>query len=78
MLNDVSLILNALTWLNFCVGLKIIKLVGFILGLDLSKLESKEKWGRTAGGYLLQFNSWMNFTCVLMININLHGGLRLY
>ena len=57
MLNDVFLILNALVWLNSCVGVKIIKLVGFILGLDLSKLESKEKQGRTAGGCLLQFNS---------------------
>ena len=57
MLNDVFLILNALIWLNFCAGVKIIKLVGFILGLDLSKLKSKEKRGRTAGGSLLQFNS---------------------
>ena len=78
MLNDVFLIRNALIWLNFCAGVKIIKLLGFILGLDLSKLKSKEKRGRTAGGCLLQFNSRMKLTCVLMININLHGGLRLY
>ena len=57
MLNDVFIIRNALIWLNFCADVKIIKLVGFILGLDLSKLESKEKRGRIADGCLLQFNS---------------------
>ena len=56
MLNDVFIILNALVWLNFCAGVKIIKLVGLILGLDLSKLESKERRERTVGGFLLQFN----------------------
>ena len=56
MLNDVFLILNALVWLNFYAGIKIIKLVGFIVGLDISKLKSKEKRGRTAGEYLLKFN----------------------
>ena len=78
MLNDVFQILNALVWLNFYAGVKIIKLVGFILGLDLIKLEYKEKRGKIVGRYLLQFNSWMKLTCVLMIKINLHGGLRLY
>ena len=48
------IILNTLAWLILAPMLGLLKLLGFMIGLDLSKLKSKEKWWSSTGGCLLQ------------------------